>query len=33
MASALEQTDPTPEELDEIRRLVDEYRSREENPS
>jgi BlaI family transcriptional regulator, penicillinase repressor len=33
MASALEQTDPSPEELDEIRRLIDEYRFREENPS
>lgn len=30
VAHALEQTDPTPQELDEIRRLIDAYRSRKE---
>ncbi len=31
MASALEQTDPSPEELDEIRRLIEAYKAREED--
>ena len=30
---ALEQTEPSPQELEEIRRLIDEYRSRREEPS
>ena len=30
---ALEQTEPSPQELDEIRRLIDAYRSRREEPS
>ncbi len=30
VAHALEQTDPSPQELDEIRRLIDAYRSRRE---
>jgi predicted transcriptional regulator len=33
MASALEQTDPSPEELEEIRRLIEAYKSREEDKS
>jgi predicted transcriptional regulator len=31
VAHALEQTDPSPQELDEIRRLIDAYRSRKEH--
>ena len=33
VAHALEQTEPSPQELDEIRRLIDVYRSRREDPS
>jgi len=33
VAHALGQTDPSPEELDQIRRLIDEYRSRKETQS
>jgi predicted transcriptional regulator len=33
VAHALEQTDPSPEELDELRTLIDDYRSRKENLS
>jgi BlaI family penicillinase repressor len=33
VAHALEQTDPSPQELDEVRRLIDAHRSRTEDPS